>query len=778
MITSTKFSIEILIFVAMSLLITPASSRRQSGELVDMAESPARQSPHIAENPTRQLTQENLDGRNLLVRIFNDWHNDPHAYKLISVPLSGPSVSFDAVRKTFPGIKDTAVVVISGRQQKDEVVAKMLGDSVCAERFKEGKQLFFRPLLPGQDGSSELNVTDALGLAFPKASVDIFVRGPGENGPRIYLSTPHTDEQGRLEVPDLTGELRLLSFVISQPNYGIALIDPYIDIGERKELTVPLVARSSEAFQRSIHGVVADSQGNPVAGAVVECSYIRTLGEGLINALNDWSNKSLTDDNGAFSLYLPNEDKRGERGYLIPPKSQYNVRIEAPKELGLSPYVKPIENGQDALVFLESSGHFRTLVFEDANGPITDPKKLQYIVVTIIQSDGSRVSLRYEDFKDGGVFPLGEYHAVRRGMDEFDFEPLTINEQSPDELVFRQPEDILYYGRIVHGLTGEPMPGAFVIGFISSSHGNLSMITDQQWQALHALPAEPGLTDPAVKPICQIYGVKKIVRTDELGNFQMSFRPGEIYGFIAFEQDYLGLMHRRHALIFDEYRQAEIPVMKLYPAATVLIEPRTEAKRISIWPRWIIDENENPVWVRQFLATDDRKESMFTYDGWIEQNKVQSFHVPAGLILHVKLDTPYDRQFCPIEIPKVINLAQGQVLDLGRHQFKPALEVYVQITNSQGQAVEGVPVRILSDGNTWSVSHNTDESGLALFNVVPYSAGRFGVSCRPEGGEYLTENIPYQVGGNTDSGRLFTLQLSDKILELLFKSNDLEPLKP
>ena len=556
MITSRKFSIGILILVAVSLPVTPASNRTGSGELVDMAGS-----------PTRQLPQENFDGRQVLVRIYNDWQTDPHAYKLISVPLSGPSVSFDAVRKTFPGIKDLAVIVISGRQQKDEVVARMLGGSVCAGRYEKGKELFIVPLQPGQGGSSELNVTDALGLAFAKASVDIFIRGPGENGPRIYLSTPSTDEQGRLEVPDLTGELRLLSFVISQPNYGIALIDPYIDIGERKELIVPLVARSSEAFQRSIRGVVADSQGNPVAGAVVACSCIRTLGEGLINALNEWSNKSLTDDKGAFSLYLPNKDKRGERGYLIPPKSQYHVRIQAPRELGLLPYAKPIENSGEALILLQSGGSFRTFVFEDANGPITDPKKLRYIAVTVIQPDGSRVSLRYEDFKNGGFFPPGEYHAVRRGMDEFDFEPLTVDEQSPDELVFRQPEGILYYGQVVGGLTGEPMPGAFVIGFISSSHGNLSIITDQQWQALHALPVEPDLTDPAVKPITQIYGVKKIVRTDELGNFQMSFRPGEIYGFIAFEKDYLGLMHRRHALIADRNGQAEIPVMKLYPSS-------------------------------------------------------------------------------------------------------------------------------------------------------------------------------------------------------------------
>jgi hypothetical protein len=762
MIRSTKFTIGILIFVAMSLPLTSVSGRRGSGELVDMAG-----------NLTEHLCQEDLDGRNVLVRIYNNWQTDPRAYKLNNVPLSRLSVSFDAVRKAFPGIKDSAAVVVCGRQQKDEVVAKMLGGSVCAERYKKGKKLSIRPLLPGQVGSSELNVTDALGLAFPQASIGIFVRGAADDDPRICLSTAGTDEQGRLEVPVLKGELRFFSFVVSEPNYGIALVDPYIDLGERKELNVPLVSRSSEAFERSIHGVVVDPEGNPIAGAVISCSYIRTLGEGLINALNDWSNKSLTDDKGAFSLYLPNEDRRGERGYLIPPKSQYHVRIEAPKELGLSPYVKPIENGREALVFLESSGHFRTFAFEDVNGLITDPNKLRYIGLTIIQSDGSRVSFRYEDFKDGGCFPLGEYYAAQRGMDEFSFEPLTVNEQSPDELIFRLPDSIFYYGQIIHGLTGEPMEGAFVIGFSGKIKGNLSMITDQQWQALHALPVDPDLTNPAVKPICEIYSVKKIVRTDEYGCFQMSFRPGEIYGFIAFEEDYLGLMHRKHALIADENRQAEIPVMKLYPAATVLIEPRTEAKHISIWPRWIIAENENPVWVREFLTTDDRKESMFTYDGWIEQNKVQSFHVPAGLNLCVKLDTPYNRQFCPIEIPQFIHLAQGQVLDLGRHQFKTALDVYVQVINSKSQAIEGVPVRMLLDGKAWSVSHNTDESGMARFNVIPYSIGEFGVIYHKEGGGFLKETIPFQIGCNTDSDRQFTLQLSDEILDLLFKSNGL-----
>ncbi|HUT47220.1 MAG TPA: carboxypeptidase-like regulatory domain-containing protein [Sedimentisphaerales bacterium] len=760
MIRGMKFSHTAALVMVFLFLDSSLGDARQSGPM------------SVIESPNMDLA-----GRQLMIRVYNDWQTDPKAYKLISVPLSGSWFSFDAVRDAFPGIKDSAAIVVSGREQKDKAVAAMMGDSLFAEPYEKGKRLSIRPSRSVTKGSTEWFITDALGLPIPKASVDISVRGGSDEDPHLYLHTATADDQGRLEIPALNGKLRYLSFIISEENYGVSLVSLYVNA--HRELITPLVSKATEAYERSIHGIVMDPEGNAVAGAVIECYNIRTLGEGLINSLHDWSNKSLTDEKGAFSLYLPNENIRDERGYLVPPKSKYNVRIEAPKELGLLPYVKPIENGRETLVFLESGERFRTFIFEDANGPMTDPRKLQYISLTINRPDGSRVSLGYEDFKDGGIFSPGEYHAVRRGMDEFDFEPLTVNEQSPDELIFRLPENILYLGQIVHGLTGEPMEGAFVIGYQSKSKGNLSMITDEQWRALHALPDEPELTDPAVKPICDIYGVKKIVRTDEQGRFQMSFLPGEIYGFIAFDQDYLGLQHRRHALIPDENRQAEIPVMKLYPAATVLIELHTGATHISIWPRWIIDENENSVWVREFLATDDRRESMFTYDAWIEQNKAQSFHVPAGLNLRVKLDTPYDEQFCPIEIPQVIHLAQGQVLDLGRHQFKSALEVYVQVTNSQGRAIEGVPVRmLLRDSNTWSVAHNTDESGIARFHVAPNSQGQFGVSYHGEGGLFLKETTSYQIGGDEDSGRQFTLRLSDEVLDLLFKSDGLLPLKP
>ena len=727
-----------------------------------------RESARTTEGLAKELADGNLAGGQIVVRIYSEWQTDPRAYELVKVLLTGFSVSFDAVRKASGGIDDSAIIVLTGPDQRDELAAAVVGDSIYAERYEEGKQLFLWPSEVNMENSTRWIFNDALGAPIPEASVDIFVRGVSSEDPRICLHTISTDKQGQLEIPRLVGALRFFTFVVSDPNYGVSVVDNYLH--NQTSIVVPLVPKGTIAYERAIRGIVLDPDGHPVDGAEIRCTNIRTLGEGLINSINGWTYTSLTDERGAFSFYLPNENRRNERGYLIPPKSKYQVRIEARAEFGLLPYVKPIENGYDTVIVLERGARFRTFVFEDANGPITDQNKLKSINIMVKRKNEDQHSLRYDDWKDGGVFPLGIYYATtwEHGK-EYEFEPLTVNEYSPEELIFKLPEEILYYGQIIHGLTGEPMPGAFVIGCNSKRQGNLSMMTDRQWEALRALPADPCLTDPAVKPICEIYGIKKIVRTDEHGYFQMSFRPGEIYGFIAFEENYLGLQRRRHALIPDENRTAEVPAMKLYPAATVLVEACTKAEHISIWPRWIIDENDNAVWVRDFLATDDRRESMFTYDSWIQQNEVQSFHIPAGLNVRIKLDTPYDEQWCPIEVPKVLHLAQGEVVDLGWHEFKPALEVLVQVTDAWGEPAEGVPVRRIHGGNHWGVAHNSDASGIARFHVVPNSQGEFGVSYHGEDGIYLRETIPYTIGGNEDSGRQFTLQLSSDMLDHLFK---------
>ncbi|MHC4356748.1 MAG: hypothetical protein ACYS0H_28960, partial [Planctomycetota bacterium] len=700
---------------------------------------------------------------------YKDWKADPRAFDRIRVTLTDLGIRFDSVEAAVPGLDESAVLVLAGADQDDDAVGRTIGNFVYAEPYEKAKihtisyGRFDRP------DPEPWTFKDALGNPIPEASVEIFLRdfsGKAE----IYVDKSSTDERGRLVIPNLDGSLRHLGFVVSHPDYGVAKVTRYLR--ETTKMVVPSVSRSTEAYQRCARGTVMDPEGNPVSGARIQCTNIRTLGEGLINGLHGWAYEALTDKEGTFSLYLPNKKRRDERGYLIPPKSKYNVRIEAPKGLGLLPYVKPIENDRHAAIMLERGGRFRTFAFEDANGVITDPRKLQYIGVTVHRLDQSRVSVGYDDFKDGGIFPTGQYRATMYGMEEHEFEPLTVDEFSPDELIFKLPDSILYHGKIVHGLTGEPMPGAFVMGMLGQGRGNLSMITPEQWKALHALPVESSPDDPVLKPLREIYIFKKLVRTDELGYFEMSLRPGEVYGFVAFEESYLGLMRRRHALVPDQNRRAALPVMKLFPAATLLVELLTK-ERVSVCPRWIVDKDNNSVWVREFLATDDNRESQFTYRAWLEENELQSFHVPAGLNLRVKFDAPYDRKWCPIEIPQVFNLSQGQVVDLASHTFHPALAVSVYVTNMQGEPVEGVPVRAMRERNHWSVPHNTDESGTARFHVVPHSDGQFGVLYHGKDGLNLKETIPYKMAGEEEAGRRFMMQLSDDILYHLFKSDSL-----
>jgi hypothetical protein len=656
-------------------------------------------------------------------------------------------------------------------------------------RHKEAT-LIFKDATPGPDMMLGTGLNTRPGKPMAEAVVEIFVQA--YKGPRIQVGKYVLDTSGSLNVPSAIGSLNQFVFVVSHPRYGMAQVDWY-PRGGTNVVSVPLVREDSSARGRAIWGTIVDPEDNPVAGAVVECSHVRTLGEGLINAL-DGSCKVVSDANGFFTCYMPNERRRDNRGLLIPPKSRYHVKIEAPKELELLPYVGGIMNGQETTVVMERSDYFHTFVFDDGSGPITDPERLKTISVIVDQKEEGQLSFGYDDWKDGGRFPPGEYRAGHYGRrEEIGFEALEVTEDSPEQLIFRLQEGIVYRGRVIEALTDDPMEGAFVVSMWGTKEGNLSHITDEQWELLHGLSNDPCVGDKALEPIDKIYGFSKVIRADANGRFEMTFLPGDrVYGFVAFEEDYLGVMHRKHALEVDENRRAEVPVIELYPAAKIMIEPRVDPNEskgtgelvvrfdpasgtgtaqvhVSIWPRWVIDREDNPAWVKGFLATDDRSERLFTYDSWLRQNKAQTFHVPAGLNLRVKLEAPHDDQWCPIVFDETINLAQGEVLDLGRVNFQLALKALVKVVNSAGEPIEGVPVsKRVGDGG-WGVPHNSDEKGVCRFNLCPYTEGEFVVHYEGEEDLDLRETIPYEIAGPNDANSAYTFQISDEMLDHLFK---------
>jgi len=742
-------------------------------------------SPDIFEVRKGKKAQR-LDGKDVVVRLYKDWRVEPAKFETVSVRVAGRSVNFDSIKFDSNDIGDSAVVAVFGEDQSDVNVAEAMGDCIYVELYKKG----LRFSLPfgrfdseeglvvvfhdAFDANAAAKITDwdfsrgkpTIGKPIPEAEVEIFLRA--YKGPRIQVGRYMLDERGSLPMPRTRGSLNWFDFVVLHPEYGTARVSKALYEEPMTVISLPLVRRDSVAAERAIWGTIRDPQGNPVAGATIECGSVRTLGEGLINSADETC-KVVSDANGFFTFYMPNRKRRDERGLLLPPKSRYQVKIEAPKELELVSYVGGIMNGQETLITMERAGYFHTFVFEGGTGQIIDLGQLKIINLVIDEEGGSRLNFGYDDWKNGGMFPLGTYQAAMDYGRGAEFEPLEVNEDSPEELIFKLQESIIYHGRVVEALTGEPMQGAFVIGMWGTKEGNLSHITSEQWEVLHELANDPCLGDEALEPINRVYGFNKVVRTDEDGRFEMSFRPGgRLYGFVAFEENYLGVMHRKHALKPDENRRAEIPVIKLYPAAKVTIEPRVEGKRISIWPRWVIDKEDNPAWVKEFLATDDRRERLFTYDKWLKQNEVQTFYVPAGLDLRIKLDTPYDRQWCPIDIDETINLQQGETYDLGRHTFQSALKVSVRVVDFTTEPVEGVPVSNKSGDRYGGVAHNTDENGMVRFNVCSYSSGEFGVSYDDDE-LHLRETIPYEIAGPNDANSVYTLQISDEMVEQLFK---------
>jgi hypothetical protein len=326
---------------------------------------------------------------------------------------------------------------------------------------------------------------------------------------------------------------------------------------------------------------------------------------------------------------------------------------------------------------------------------------------------------------------------------------------------------------VVHGITGEPFVGAYVITMEGISSNRLEDITPDQWAAIHKLGDEISINDPAASPIGKAYGVGEIVRTDIDGYYTIATRPGKnFYTFLAFEENFIPVSRRMYPPKGGASTEVMVPTLKLYGAAKVLLEACVDEKHVSICPKWIIDKSASPPWVNDLLKIEDRRSRfVIRYWEWIKQNEPQYVFVPAGATLRLQLRMPYDDQWSPFTTEESFNLGHGEVLDMGRIDLKPALKVYVKVVDAAGEPVEGVPVRKLV-GNMGSGAHNTDENGRVMFYVPPYSQGKFYVSYYGRGEEgrlNLKEELPYQTMGKEDSDSEFVFGLSDEILYHLFK---------
>lgn len=731
---------------------------------------------------------EDLDGKDLVVRLYNNWQEAPASFEKATVEVNGRTVRFD-----FNDVDDSAVVAFFGEDQEDEAIRQLIGDRIYGWDYKKGLEFSLPEKPPSERPDFWWTFNDALGNPIPNATVEIYLT---DEERQILVGQGKTDSQAQLKLPFCLGHgesvLRVGKasfcygtvqprFVVSHPEYGMAVVNVYPDHEGNSPHTIfiPAVPPGSEADRRSIWGVVVDLDNNPVSGILIQATCVYPLGADLVCGIPRQRCSVPTDEQGRFRLYLPTKKDNEKIGTLIPPKSEYYVMIKPPKRLGLLPFKGKIPNGRETIITLERAGYFRTFVFEDEKGPIADTNQLRQITLYIERPGKSKLWFKYDDFKAGGLSPPGTYEARMNSAHGYKFEPIEVTADSPEQLVFKLQPSKLYYGQVVHGITGEPMPRAFVIdmGGICSQR-NLSMLTPEQWDALHNLPPNPLAKDEGVAQLqkANCYSFTKLVRTDDNGWFEMTVPPKrDFYAFVVFHEGYLSVFVRNDKFEQDSNGDVAVRVTKLFPAAKVIVEPWVEGWSrglLGIWPKWIINKDDNPDWVLDILAGCEKGLTKgIREDFALRPNKPQSFYVPAGLNLQIQLRFPHVKNLSPITIAERVNLQQGETLDLGRQEIQLVVKVFVKVMDPTGSPVEGLPVTALSS-RYGGVTHNTDENGVAQFDMAEYSQGEFVVEY--DGGDdpdamHLREAIPYEIAGPEDANSIYTLQVSDEMLYQLFK---------
>ncbi len=873
----------------------PENSRRSREE-----KQARQQELHQKRTQARELAREVLDGRQVVVRVYNNWQKDVRAFERVTVQLKELSVGLDAVESAFGEMSESAVIVVTAEDQKDEAVAAVVGDFIYAEPYKKGKSFSIWPEHIGDIADKWHVFKDALGNPIPHAAVEIMIgqyaafwnKGPRVSirktklndkgrlrtfkststlnkpsfmvwhpdygsdpipaGPYIRLDEPvwtnfvpvlpkdkwcifkdalgnpipeatveifkgsnwekrkpdsigniKLDEKGRLRPPELNPRLRLCCFIVSHPDYGTALVEPNRRRHPSEPLfscTVPLVRIDTKADERSIWGTVVDPNGKPVAGAMLTCMGVSVPSGGRISASYYQPWKTITDEQGHFALYLPIEKDSEKHGSLVPLASKYSIRIEAPKDLGLESYSGKINSGEETTITMVPVGHggyFHSFVFEDANGPITDPNKLNKIRLTIKGENRTQV-FRYEDWKKGGKFPPGTYKVLIPGEKPLIFEPIQVTTDSPEQLVFKVPPGIIYYGQVVHGISGAPMPGAIVMSVEDGFGNDVSLLEPNQWDAICSVGPELDPQEPALAPLKEAFKFKKITQTDPKGSFEISFRPGEIGGcLVAVKKDYLGAAQKLSYFMptdetktkTSEFEAVEpdgdgcitLPEMKLFPAGTIVIEPNVpteaeEAGHDEVRLHWFTDPDDNTFWLSDLWATPKNNKGgylFYKYD--LRSNEIETAYIPAGLELTMRVYMMGESRWGPIIIDG-IKLEQGQVLDLGRQDFQPAIRVSLKVIDSANEPVESVSVRINNNVSPWLIFMQgpiTNENGIVRFRVPTYSSGEFVIEYYEDAKDsksmHLRESVAYEIGGEEDAGREFTMTISDEMLYQLFK---------
>ena len=534
------------------------------------------------EKQARELAQEVLDGREVVVRVYNDFEIDPPGYTKVNVRLQGLRFNYESIKAVLPDIDESSVIVILGCDQTDPAVVTVLGNYVSSNHFvaKGNKDIW--PLWSYTKEYQYLLFTDALGNSIPNAKVDVkiclssFNRADYENLSEVSIGAAVLDDSGRYFSP-IWGNINLgLNYIISHPNYGTASVQNHRGRDADNMYVVPLVPLDSEAASRSFRGYVVNSDGEPVVSLPVQFNI--RLRDSDIKEYEQSNSAVLTDDKGQFSVYAPLELNGELYRELAPDTIEYDIKINPPKFFNLYSYYSMnvirgggIPVGQEPKKFtLQSMNpdmYFHTLVFQDDQGVIDDPAVLEKITIAVRKDNRIRQRLTYEEIKDGCYLNEGTLEASTLRWNELlTFQIIELTEDSLQEVVLKVGYEKIYQGKVMDVKTGLPVPNVLVLAQNSNMYNEE---LDKLYERIDELRLQAKNESIHGLSVEQMYKTKnRVALTDEYGYYQFDFRTGiskELNSFTVLDKNYYAVPVRA---ITDSKRDIEIidvPVIELLP---------------------------------------------------------------------------------------------------------------------------------------------------------------------------------------------------------------------
>jgi hypothetical protein len=751
------------------------------------------------EKEAEQLATELLDGRMVNVRVYPAWRDNPRYYRIVSVPMKGLVLDVNAVRDVIEPEQEPdepplaseerplierlqparryapmdsqsvkwPVVVVLGSEQQDKIVAQMFEDWVYIQTYLARNPVPIWHQFRKDPGPQTWSFCDGLGDPIPNATVDIFLREDHYHT-HVHIGQVKLDRRGQTNGLKRLHSMSRFVFLLSHPDYGIASVELSGSAPEYSPtpIILPLVTKDSEAYSHSLHGVVTDTEGHPVPNTTFEFMMYNAVNNRTLKFYGSATHKCFTDERGTFAIYPPVAQNETLTKDLIPLGTTFRVLAYPPDNLDLrSAGPQHLIAGTQTTITLErvnTETYFRRFIFEDYDGTITDPEELKKITVSIARRGVSPLQYSYDQWKDGGQFPFGKFSATktRRG-DPLKFESVEVNSESPEEIVFITNQYTLYRGRVVNGLTGESMPNIIVGSglYVEDSRP----IPESKLTSYRAKALSEASQELSIERLHSLQ--ERVALTDEQGNYEFEFFSGGpapvLRKLTAFEKDFLPSS-------VDPYRYQsrsseaviELPAIKMYPAASITIEPDPPFENNDDRPKlsWeIISEDMS--------ARTER--TTIPWSGYRGNNRdgtgnLLTFYVPAEVDLNLEFTWKQEiTRSVPVRLNNV-RLQQGQTLDLGKVTFEPMLRVTVKIVDADGQPARNVKLACQITENDHYLTDLTDAEGVTSADIPPNSKGQFVL--RPIIGPFagVTQPaMPWEVGGQEDQGKSFVFRLPE-----------------